>query len=156
MFPWQNAQEKAKTFASKGDKLFAKKKFRAAYDFYKKAFFFDETSLALCEKLIKVMDEFKDDWSEEDFVENVYWAMRSKELSDPTFKRIHFRAEPEFQAVTRLVQNMLKANTKETETKAVEAIVAYGEKALYPLIEFILTFKNLAQKNKTSPDANKR
>lgn len=131
----------------------AKKDFRKAYTYYKKAAYFDNSRASLYEKLIKVMDDFKDDWSENDFVENIYWAMQLKELQDPTFKRIHFRSEPEFKEVTELIQKMLKATNQADETKAVEAIVGFSDKAIYPLIEFLLTFKNINPSKKNQGDA---
>ncbi len=140
IFPWTKPEIKSQHFENIGDALVHKKDFRKAYLNYKKSVFYDASRLALYEKLIKVMDDCKDNWSEEDFVENIYWAMQLKELQDPTFKRLHFRSEPEFQAVTQLIQKMLKAPNTEEETQAVEAIVAYSDKALYPLIEFLLHF----------------
>lgn len=140
IFPWTKPEIKSLHFENLADALSQQKKFRKAYLNYKKSVFYDSSRPTLFEKLIKVMDDFKDNWSEEDFVENISWAMHLKELQDPTFKRLHFRNEPEFQAVTQLIQKMLKAHNTEDETQAVEAIVAHGDKALYPLIEFLLHF----------------
>ena len=153
IFPWTKPEAKSQHFETVADQLVHKNKLRAAYFNYKKAVFYDATRQALYEKLIKVMDDFKDDWSEDDFVENVYWAMQLKELQDPTFKRLHFRSEPEFQEVTQLIHKMLKAQNIADETQAVEAIVAHDSKALYPLIDFLLHFIKSPQSKSSKPHA---
>lgn len=149
---WSSPEKKAATHLKKADSLFARSQFRKAYEHYKKSIFFNADQPEVYKKLLDVMDKFHDDWEENDFVENVYWAMRHKEHIDPTFKRIHFRNEPEFKEVTNLIQTMLKAKDPQDETKAVEEIVEYGEIALYPLIEYILTFKNINQILKKKSD----
>ena len=154
MFNKSNDVSKSLTLEYKADKLFAKSDFRKAYLNYKKAACLNENRLELFEKLLNTMEQFKDHWSEEDFVENIYWALKLKELKDPTFKRLHFRSEPEFETVTNLIQSMLKAQDQNTETAAVEAIVAHGEKALYPLIDYLITFKNLAKQNAKAKSAD--
>lgn len=155
IFPWTKPELKSLHFESVADTLSRQKNFRKAYLNYKKSVFYDATRPALFEKLIKVMDDFKGDWSEDDFVENIYWTMQLKELQDPLFKRLHFRSEPEFQAVTQLIQQMLKAKSTADETRAVEAIVAYSDKALYPLIDFLLHFikapHSKSEKNHAEP-----
>lgn len=153
IFPWSTDDAKAAHHKAKGDSFLARGLARKAYESYKNAAGYADLSEDLAGKLISSMEAIKDDWSEEDFVEHIYWTMRQQELVDPTFKRIHFRAEPEFQEVTKLIQAMLQAKTSDEETQNVEAIVDYGELAIYPLIEYILTFKNITkhvkeQKNK--------
>ncbi len=147
MFSKRDDTGKSLTLEYKADKLFAKNDFRKAYLNYKKAACLNETRGEVFEKLLNTMEQFKEQWSEEDFVENIYWTMKLKELKDPTFKRLHFRTEPEFETVTSLIQSMLKAQDQNAETEAVEAIVAHGDKALYPLIDYLITFKNLAKQN---------
>ncbi|MBF0105898.1 MAG: hypothetical protein HQM16_11285 [Deltaproteobacteria bacterium] len=134
-------QAKSRVLEIKGDKLNEQKKFKKAFEHYQQALELDEGRLELYDKLIKVHEEFIKDWTNDDFSYNVHLTMRKQEVMDPTFKRLNARHEPEYKAITQLVNNMLNAKDREIETRFVEEIVGQGPCALYPLIDFILGFK---------------
>jgi hypothetical protein len=140
-------KDKAFKHEAQGDKHRAKKNFKKAVDSYRKAIEVNDAREALYDKLLTVMEEFSEAWTEEDFALNVYCTMRKQELADPTFKRIHARAEPQAAQVADLVKKMLSAKSQDEETKYVEAIAEYGELAVYPLIDFILLFKEMGKKS---------
>lgn len=147
-FRKKSPQEKARWLEKKGDLCFAKGKFHKAYHFYHEAVELDETLTPLYDKLIALLKEQQEDWQEEHFAHSLFWEMRKKEIQDPTFKRIHARSEPESQAITKLVKKMLEAPSQEEETKCIEEVAAYGPQALYPLLDFILAFKEAGKKQK--------
>lgn len=149
MFFKSDPTAKAAKFELKGDRLASKGKYKKARQAYEKALACDWSRLSVYKKLISLLDAHKDDFSEEDFAYSVYWAMQIQEIEDPTFKRIHARQEPEFQEVIKLIQKMMQAKEQNEETKIVEDIASYGESAVYPLIDFLLTFKEIGRQQKS-------
>lgn len=153
IFPWTKPELKSDHFEQKAHGFFQKQNYRQAYEAYKKALFYNESKTHIYEQLLKTMDHFKEAWSETDFVENIYWTMQQKEILDPTFKRIHAQSEPEYPHIKALIHKLIKASNSEIETQVVEDIVAYGENALYPLIDHILHIKEISQKFQTAKSA---
>lgn len=127
----------------KGDLFYQKKNLKKAIGEYQKALDLDEKRLELYDKIIKVHGENTRDWTENDFAYTVSLTMQKQEILNPTFKRIHARAEPEFKEIHKLIKQMWQADAQESETASVEQIVRHGEKAVYPLADFILNFKEL-------------
>jgi hypothetical protein len=145
---FSSSDPKDKSFKNelKGDQWRSKGNAKKALDAYRKALKDDDSRVSLYDKLLSLLDENKGEWSEEEFADSVYFTMKRQELLDPTFKRIHARAEPDFVEVTQLIKKMFTANEQAIETECVEKIASYGETAVYPLLDFLLTFKNLGKK----------
>ena len=139
--PTQKAVDLEKT----GDRHTAKNQWHKAYACYHRAMELDNSRTHLLDKLLKTLDEMKEDWTEEHFVHSVHWQMLKQEAQDPTFRRIHARAEPEFKEIIELAKKMLSADLPGQETEFAEKIVAHGELALYPLIDLLLTFKEMSR-----------
>lgn len=127
----------------KGDKFLEKGHDKKAFEAYKKSLDLDETRVGIYDKLIALHNKYSDNWNEKDFAYNVWLGMKKQEILDPAFRRIHARAEPEFQKITTLIKNMFNAESSVAETRIAEEIVVKGPGALYPLIDYILGFKNL-------------
>lgn len=131
---------------TKGDKYAQKGKFKAALKQYRRAQELDPDNLFLYDKLIETHKIIKTEWTDKDFAESLAWTMQKQELENPKFKRVHARMEPEWKEITQLIQRMMQVEDEKTEVDLVEQIVAYEDLALYPLIEVILSFKELQKK----------
>lgn len=142
---------KARKLEDKGDLYKSRNKHQKAFAAYQKALDLDDTRLELYDKLIKLHEEYNDNWTEDDFAYNLHLTMKKQEVVNPIFRRINARQDPEFKEVRRLIKKMLDAKTDEEETKFVEEIVAYEFDALYPLIDFILSFKELGKRKDPKP-----
>ena len=146
----KSPNEKANDLEQKGDRLLAKGNFAKAYQCYHQAVELDESRSHLFDKLIQILEDNQDEWDEEHFAHSVHWQMQKQEAEDPTFKRIHARNDPEHQIITSLIKNMLSAKTQKEETEFIEEIAEFQGLATYPLIDFILAFKEISSKPKTS------
>ena len=141
-------RSKSRVLENKGDSLFKKDKLNKAFECYEQALVLDEDRVELYDKLISLHEKLISDWNDEDFAYNLHLTMRKQEIIDPTFKRLHARHEPEYKNVLTLIKKMLAANNAESETIEVEAIMNYGAEAIYPLVDFILGFKQLVTSRK--------
>lgn len=141
-------QAKSRVLENKGDTLVKKDKFKKAFECYEAALLLDENRIELYDKIIALHEKLIDKWSEEDFAYNLELTMRKQEIVDPTFKRLNSRHKPEYKNVLNIIKKMLAAQNAENETVQVEEIVACGEDALYPLIDFILGFKEIGKRKK--------
>lgn len=111
----------------------------------------DDPTLNTKEELTKMIEDNKKDfigsnsenksWNEEDFVSAVTDAMAEQEKDDPKFKRLHARHTPEYKNVSQLIQKLMLAKDETQETQITEEIHSHGENALYPLLDFVLHFK---------------
>lgn len=142
--------EKALLFEEKGDRFLEKKNYKKALFHFKKSQEFLPDSIGIYDKLIETHKNLESEWSEEDMALSVAWTMKKMELENPKFKRIHAQSEEEWKEVIEKVKQILSSKTEEEETAHIEDIVSYGEKAIYPLIDFILSFKNLKNIKKES------
>ncbi|HBF12725.1 MAG TPA: hypothetical protein DDW49_04955 [Deltaproteobacteria bacterium] len=129
----------------KGDKHFSKGEFDKAYIHYRQAHSAKPTPETL-DKLITSHKQKEAKWTEEDFLENLTLTMQKQEMENPSIKRVHARFDEDFKKVTELIKKILIQNDEEAEITLNE-IVAYGEKALYPLLDFIVAIKK-----KTKPE----
>lgn len=145
---FSSSDPKNKSFKNelKGDQWRARGNSKKALEAYRKALEDDDSRVALYDKLLSLLDENKGTWSEEEFTDSVYFTMKRQELLDPTFKRIHARSDPDFAEVTKLIKKLFAANEQALETDCVEKIASYGEGAVYPLLDFLLTFKDLGKR----------
>lgn len=139
---------KAQAEELKGDKFLKKGRDEKAFECYKKSLSLDEGRVEIYDKLIALHGKYTDDWNEKDFAYNIWLGMKKQEIMDPTFKRIHARAETDFQKITGLIKNMFNAESDSEETRFAEEVVSHGPNALYPLIDYILGLKNLRRLTK--------
>jgi hypothetical protein len=142
---FSSPKEKSLKFELEGDRHCAKKKHKKALVSYRKALDLDDARAALYDKLIIALNETQDAWTEGDFADSVLWAMRRQELVDPAFKRVNARSTPEYREASALVRKLLTSKTRSEETELVETLRDYGEAAVYPLIDFLLTFKEIGE-----------
>lgn len=136
----------------KGDEFLKKNQDKKAFEAYKKALELDDTRLDLYDKVTKLHEKYSDNWDNADFAYNLFLTMKKQEIVDPTFKRIHASQEPESKEISEEIKKMFHAKTREIETNHVEKVVSYGAPALYPLINFLLGLKELAQINRKLKD----
>lgn len=135
--------KKARAEELKGDKLLTQGKDQKAFECYKKSLNLDESRIEIYDKLLTLHGRYSDNWNEKDFAYNVWLGMKKQEILNPSFKRVHARAEPGFQKITDLIKKMFNCESNTDETRYVEEIIAQGQDSLYPLIDYILGLKNL-------------
>lgn len=101
------------------------------------------------EKMIEAHKKSVDNWTESDFAESLTWTMKLQELRNPHFKRINARVTPEWKEISLLVKQLLQTKSSKDEDVLIEKILVYGESAVYPLLDFLLSFKSFG-KNKST------
>ncbi len=149
-------KSKALVLEHKGDKFLKTNKDKKAFESYQKALDLNPERIALYDKLISLHEQYSDNWTDEDFGYNLSLTMKKQELVNPLFKRIHARLEDEYKEVGKLIKKMFDAKTEATETKNVEEIVSRGEDALYPLIDYLLGFKEVGKIKQKAKDKLKK
>lgn len=127
----------------KGDKYFTQKKYKKALEKYQRANELDPDNKSVYEKMIAAHLEVKDEWTDLDFANSVSWTMKKQELENPSLKRIHARMTPEWDEINSLIKTLLLAGNEEDESQTINHILSHGEKALYPLLEFVLGIKKI-------------
>lgn len=143
--------KKSQDFEKKADSYVQKNKHRKAVESYLKALEQDNSRLELYDKAISAFDKFKTDWTEADFAFSLDLTLRRQEAADPIFKRVHARHDPQNKEIHKLIGELLKAPSTEEETLHVEGIKAFGDKAVYPLIEHLLGFKMVGKLKQKKP-----
>ena len=89
----------------------------------------------------KVLEE--KDWTESDFVKHLSSIMKRQELENPELGYVHERLAPEYEAIRTLIENLLHVESDAEETEMIKKIKAHRNKALLPLIDFILQLKKM-------------
>ena len=83
----------------------------------------------------------KKEWSMGDFVSSVYKVMEEQAEKNETLKMLHARLEPEWNKVTQKITELVAARGQEEITERVEEIVKFGEKAVRPLVDYIVKMR---------------
>lgn len=138
--------KKAQISEEKGDQLAKKGRAKKALEHYLAALELNKASPSLYDKVIKAHDELKAEWTNEDFAKSLDWTMKKQELANPALKRLHAKLTPEWQEISQHIQRVMSAKTGEDETAGIEKIHAYGDRAIYPLIEILLAIKKFKTK----------
>jgi hypothetical protein len=137
---------KAQTAEKKGDAHAQKGAHKKAVEHYKKAVEQTPDNLSLYDKLISSHKQIEAEWTDEDFTLSLEWTMKKQELENPGIKRIHARLSEEGREISKIVGQLMQAPNDDLEAQAMERIAAYGTKAVYPLLDVILTFKEIQKK----------
>ena len=141
--------DKAFALELKGDQSLNKKQNSKAQDFYLEALKFNPDRIELYDKLIALQESSQAQWQADDFTLHVTLTMRRQEILNPMFKRINARALPEFEEIKSILLEILRTHDTEKETELVEKIIEYGDLALYPLLDFIISLKEEPQEKKS-------
>lgn len=141
---------KAARFEEKGDKAARKGKFGKALEAYRKSRELNPDNPAIYDKLIETHQKVKETWNDSDFAESLLWTMKRQELANPGLKRVHAQLEPDWKEMVQVIRAMMQIADEKTETELVEKIASFGGRAVYPLIEVLLSFKKL-MKGSTPP-----
>ncbi|MBU4484248.1 hypothetical protein KKA47_02375 [bacterium] len=134
--------DKAKKLEAKGDNLFNKGKHKRALKKYKKALKYNSECSSLYEKLIQAQDQVGGEWGKEEFSESLDWLMKKQEIENPNLKQVHERLTPEWELVSDLIIKLINVKNMEDQDKLIRKIRDFGEAAVQPLIDFILSMKN--------------
>ena len=137
--------KKALKHEAKGDKLAKKEKFREALKEYRLSEAMNPTRPEIYEKLIETHKSFEHEWVEQDFTDSLTWTMRKQELQNPRIRWVHETFSVDYQEVKTLIQGLMTAFDPETEVKLMEKILDRGDKAVLPLLHFVLSVKSIAQ-----------
>lgn len=144
----KDKKSKAQAKEKKGDQHYAKGEFTKALKAYRAAQELDPDHPDIYDKLVETHGKNSLTWSPEDFALSLDWTMKKQELADPKFKRLHAKLEPEWKEIADLIGQMMRTTDEKKETELVEQIFFYKERAIYPLVEIILSLKkfNIAPK----------
>jgi len=137
--------KKALKLEKKGDLLFNKGKFQKALKKYQKSESLNPDRPEIYKKLTETFNQMDVDWTEEDFNESMTWTIRQQELENPEVRQVYEKFSTEYQAVTKLVQQLMVSPDSNTETKLKDKILTFDKEALLPLLDFLLSIKQLAQ-----------
>lgn len=145
-----NKKGKAAGLETKGDKAAEKGKFEKALKAYREARDLDPDNPVLYDKLIDTHQKTKDQWDDSDFAESLLWTMKRQELANPRLKRVHAQLEPDWRDMVKTIREMMQTTDEKVETDLVEKIASFSGRAVYPLVEVLLSFKKL-MKGSTPP-----
>lgn len=138
--------DKARKLEQKGDKNFEKNQFEKALQFYRKSAKFDPDRAEIYQKLSAAMEKTEKEWTQEDFEESLSWTMRQQELENPDIKWVHQKFTTEYQAVQKLLQQLMLLQNPEAEQEIIVQILSFEEKAALPILDFLVAMKNVAQR----------
>lgn len=136
--------KKAAKLEKKGDRLLAKGKFQKAHQYYRKSEALDQERPEIYQKLHDSFQKIDQEWTQEDFEQDMAWTMRQQELENPEIKGVIERFSPEYQEVEQLIQKLMVPSDEKFEAEIVEQIIAYGDAAHRPMIDFLLTLKKMS------------
>lgn len=130
------------SLVAKGDEYMRKGKPKKALKKYMDAKVLSPDNADIYDRLIKAHEASTKEWDIEDFAKSVSWLMTKQEIEHPKIKMLHERMTPEWKDITDHIAKLITAS-EEDEESLISKICAYGEKAVMPLIEFILYLKNI-------------
>ena len=137
---------KARRLEQKGDKLFGRDQFEKALEYYRKSAKFDPDRAEIYQKLATALEKTEKEWTQEDFEESMSWTMRQQELEHPDIKWVHQKFTIEYQAVQKLLQQLMLLQNPEEEQDLITQILLYEEKAALPILDFLVAMKNIAHR----------
>lgn len=130
---------------SQGDTHRDQKKYKKALSSYETALKIDPKQASIYDRLIETHQMLDHQWTDEDFTKSLEWTMKKQELENPQIKRIHAKLAPEWKKIIELIERLLQSLDETADTVIIERIASYGERAVYPLIEALLSIKNKRQ-----------
>ncbi|OGP13748.1 MAG: hypothetical protein A3I75_01990 [Deltaproteobacteria bacterium RIFCSPLOWO2_02_FULL_50_16] len=136
-------RKNADYYKSKGEKLYKKGHLKKALEQYKLSHELSPDDIGIYDKLMEIHQKIEKKWDEDDFADHLYWTMKKQELENPSLAHTHERLTPEYEAVRKTVTKLLREESEEMEEKMINQIVEYKEKAVLPLIDFILQIKKI-------------
>lgn len=84
----------------------------------------------------------RDDWSMNQFVDDVWKTMETQAEQNKSLKMIHAKLEPEWNKIIQKVSDLIDAKNEAETVKMTEEICGFGVKAVRPLIDVILKLKS--------------
>lgn len=130
-------------YEKKGDQLVRKGKLRQALEKYEISEKLDPNRAEIYQKLIDTLNQMDVSWTEADFNRSMNWTLREQELKNPELKQIYEKFSAEYQAVQKLIRQLMLAPPGDAENQLIQAIIEYGEKAHLPLLDFLLSLKKM-------------
>lgn len=143
--------KKAQKLEKKGDRFFQKEKFEKALQYYRKSQKWDPNQPQIYQKLTESKGKIDKEWTQEDFEESMDWTMKQQELEHPEIKIVHQKFTQEYQAVQKLVQQLMLVPTADEEQQIITQILEYEEKAPLAVLDFLVSIKTLAHRGPPQP-----
>lgn len=135
--------KKAKRLETKADQQMMREKWGKALQYYEKSQLYDPENPDIYPKLNLALEKSKETWSQEDFEKSMSWTMKLQELENPQIKSVYEKFSAEYQEIQKLIQQLMLSLTEEEEIKITNQIIAYGDKAHRPILDFLLSIKKL-------------
>lgn len=147
LFNKKNPQERAKKHIIKAEKLLKKGKRDKALGHYHQAIEIDPDQKDIYQDLINNFEnDPHEDWSEEEFSLFMDSTMKIQEIENPEIKDVHEVLSAEYYEIYKDVQSLFIIPNPEGEKRILERLKAHENKAVLPLLNFILSLKKIGEK----------
>ncbi len=146
-----HACTESESLESEGDALLSTGQLGEALQKFLAAEALDQQRPALYDKLIATHRQLTVEWTHEDFTQSLTWEMRKQALEHPEVLDTLERLTPEWQEVTERLRRLLVTTDEHMIATLVTEIAAFKEKAVRPLLDFLLLLKTSAQSSDTAP-----
>lgn len=133
---------------AEGDALLLLGRVHDAFDKFREAESLDHERVALYDKLIATHRQLTAEWTHDDFAQSLTWEMQKQALEHPEVLATMERLTPEWNEVTERLRRVLVTTDEAVIAQLVTEIAAFKEKAVRPLLDFILLLKSAT----TAPD----
>ncbi|MBI2343259.1 MAG: hypothetical protein HYV02_02805 [Deltaproteobacteria bacterium] len=128
-----------------GDQLLRELRLAEALEKFLEAEVLGSVRPALYQKLIDTHKALTTTWTEADMARSLAWEMHKQSLEHPEVRITHERLAPEWQEVTERLRRLIIAKDAAVIGHLVGEIAAFREKAVHPLLDFILLLKTAHQ-----------
>lgn len=131
----------AAALEAEGDTLLAHGRPAEALEKFRAAEGLVQDRIALYEKLIAAHRDITSEWTHEDFAQSLTWEMQKQALEHPEVLATVERLTPEWNEVTERLRRLLVTTDEHLMATLVTEIASFKEKAVRPLLDFVLLLK---------------
>lgn len=127
----------------KAKQLIEKNQFAKATVQLEKVFKFNPDQSNALSLIIELLNKYSVHWKQEEFTLSMECSMQLQEIANPAIKSVHATFSVEYQSVLKLAERLFLASNEALEKQLCQEITKYGNQALFPLINFILSLKRI-------------
>ncbi len=134
-------QQRAEQLEAEGDAFVTTGDYAAALQKFLEAEALVHNRITIYDKLISTHRQLTVEWTHDDFVRSLSWEMQKQTLEHPEVISTMERLSPEWQEVTERLRRLLVTSDEHMIALLTTEIAAFKEKAVRPLLDFILLLK---------------
>ncbi len=127
----------------KAKQYFQKKQFAKATAQLEKVFKMGQEQSETLSLIIELLNKYSEHWEQEEFTLSMECSMQLQEIENPNLKSVHATFSVEYQNVFKLAERLFLASNETLERQLSQEITKYGNHAIFPLINFILSLKRI-------------